>query len=486
MAAEQGFKRRYISLKETVGYTLYDASGSISVGYDSRFLYDVFKISLDKIAITNVINGIWDVVNDTFSGVLVDKTRTRWGKFKPYLAAFVIPNALLTIIRFLSPLFLSENPDDTMKFVFYLGATLLGEGIGTFRGIAETGLFASLTPSPDDRVRLRVTATSLSSVFDNLPGVAMGVLMDMVNHQVVKMDLKTLFTTLGPALCIISTAISLVYIFVAKERVPQTAETPNIREGLTAVWRNKPMRTLLICDLMGIFSVGTDVTNYYIDVLGYASFHNLVQIPAIPMSLTSYTFVAPLRRRFEMKTLWIFGTKFNDFITIFLFLFGIIGGTGENGNYRKLGAMLPAFMVKDFLWKCTWGIKEIIPGELFNEALDYCEWKDGYRAEGMIISAKGLIAKLIRNSFSWVGTYVLKAIGYTVGAGFGQQGERVKYLIFMTSTILPAVTGGLTGIIPQLFYKLDRKTRDQMYEELGERRKAMVAKEQAAGDAVTV
>jgi len=471
--------RRYVSVRETASYAMYEASKGLGIGYDTRFLYDVFKISLDKIAITNVINGIWDVVNDSFLGILVDKTRTRWGKFKFYLLIAILINAFLTIAKYFAPSFLSENPDDMMKFIFHLSSALIGEIGATLLGISETGMFASLTASPDDRVRLRSNAYRYGGLMSNYPSIFMGLMIDLVNHGAVKVSLKSLFTSLGPIFCILSTLMALAYVFVAKERVPPSVETPGIREGLTAVWRNKPMRVLLLCDLMGIFNVGTDITNYYIDVLGYASFHNLIQIPAAPMTFISYSFIAPARRRFEMKTLWIGGTQLNNFLTIFVYLFGIIGGTGANGLYRNWKVMTPMFMVKDLLWKCSWGIKGVIPAELFNEALDYCEWKDGYRAEGMIIAAKGLIAKIVRNAFSWVGTAVLQLIGYSVGAGFGLQTDRVKYLIFMTSTLLPSLTG-LLGIIPQLFYKLDRKTRDTMYFELQERRKEMVAEELAA------
>ncbi len=471
--AQTVYNRRYISVKELIGYTLFDASKSIEVGYDTRFLYDVYKISLNKIAITNVINSIWDIVNDTFIGIWIDKTRTRWGKFRIYLLMMAVPGALLTIFRFLSPGFLSADPDDTTKFLLHLMFALVGEGFGTFRGISESGLFASLTPNPEDRVRLYSESQRISAIFDNLPGILMGVLIDLVNHNATPFSLQSLFATLGPLFCIISTAMAIYFFIIAKERVPQNTQTPHIKEGLTAVWRNKPMRLMLLCDLLGIFTIGTDQNNYYIDVLGYASLSSVVQAPAVPLSFLSYSFIPAARKRFENRTLWIVSSHMSSFLFLFVYLFGIIGGKGEKGNYNNWKLMVPALIVRDLLIKVIWGFQFVIPTEVFNETLDYCEWQDGYRAEGMILAAKGLIGKIVRNAFSWVGTAVMKAIGYQIGVGFGKQSQRVRYLIFFTSVFLPNATG-LLSMIPKLFYPIDKQMRETMYRELYERRQRMI------------
>jgi Na+/melibiose symporter-like transporter len=89
--------RRYLGSKETLAYILFDVSKSFNINlYAERFVFDVLHIDFYYLAIVNFINTIWDVINDTFTGVIVDKTRTRWGKFKPYLVVFAIPGTLGT------------------------------------------------------------------------------------------------------------------------------------------------------------------------------------------------------------------------------------------------------------------------------------------------------------------------------------------------------------------------------------------------------
>ena len=72
--------RRYVGTVETVAYVLYDSSKSFNINsYSMRFVLDVLKIDLYRLTFIGIINGIWDIINDTFIGVIVDKTRTRWG-----------------------------------------------------------------------------------------------------------------------------------------------------------------------------------------------------------------------------------------------------------------------------------------------------------------------------------------------------------------------------------------------------------------------
>ena len=99
--------RRYVGTKETVAYVVYDMSQSFNINaYSQRFVTNILQVSLKLQRIANVINGIWDVINDVLFGAIVDKTRTRWGKFKPYLVALGIPGTIGTCIYWLMPSYL--------------------------------------------------------------------------------------------------------------------------------------------------------------------------------------------------------------------------------------------------------------------------------------------------------------------------------------------------------------------------------------------
>ena len=148
--------RRYVGMKESIWYVVYDMCQSFNIDtFSSRFVTNILQIDLDLQTFVNVFNGFWDVINDIFTAAIVEKTRTRWGKFKPYLVALGIPGTLGTCFYWLMPmLFKGKGTKDMSKFLTYFILAIVREGAGTFRGIAKTGMLATITPDPGDRTRL--------------------------------------------------------------------------------------------------------------------------------------------------------------------------------------------------------------------------------------------------------------------------------------------------------------------------------------------
>ena len=97
--------RRYVGSKETFAYILDDIAQSFNIGkYDDVFKMNILKIDLKLQSVTNAVIGVWDIINDLFLAAIVDKTRTRWGKFKPWLVVYAIPGVLLTVLYWALPM----------------------------------------------------------------------------------------------------------------------------------------------------------------------------------------------------------------------------------------------------------------------------------------------------------------------------------------------------------------------------------------------
>ena len=97
--------RRVISRKETLGYMLFDGSRSFNIdGHKDLFNDSILKISLAKQSAYNVFAGIWDIADDLIVANVVEKTRTRWGKFIPWVFAGGLPYGLLATLYWLLPL----------------------------------------------------------------------------------------------------------------------------------------------------------------------------------------------------------------------------------------------------------------------------------------------------------------------------------------------------------------------------------------------
>ena len=477
-------ERRYVGRREKIGYLLNDVSGSFNISkYNERFIYDVVKLDFDFLAVFGLFSGLWDTINDTFIGVIVDRTRTRWGKFKPYILLCKIPLTLLGLWYWFMPLIFNDTSGTYLpKLIFYAAFSVICETAGTFTAVAGTGFMATITPDPLERTGLITMANLISGlVGEKIPELVFGVLLDLVNNQVVSWDRSSLFIGFGILTALISCAMSFYFICVTKERVTQTIEKPSIIQGLKAIVNNRPILLYTLSEFLAGFAVGKSRINYYIDVLGSATYQTIVGIPASPISTASYAFIAPLRKRLSTKAIWILEDIWTDACWPAVFGIGSIGGM-KKGLYKNKWVMLPVMAVEEMFEMCVYGLRHVIPQEILNEAMDYCEWKNGYRAEAMTGVARGLVTKLQGIAMGSIQNFIMKRIGYVQGLTIGTQSDSTKWWIFAMGTGIPVITGAL-GIIPKFFHNLNGAKRDRMYQELFARREAMNNAVEQAKDA---
>ncbi len=459
--------RRYVGTKETIAYLLNDFSNSFNIhGFDNRFIWDVVKIDFRISAIVGIFTGMWDVINDPIIGFMVDKTRTRWGKFRPYLVGFQIPMTLIGSLYWFLPFFFPNTSASYLpKLIFYFAFGAVTETAGTFTGIAKTGYMTTITPHPNDRARLITMAELLTGYMgEDVPNMLMGVFIDLVNNNIVKWKLRNVFLTMGLGTGIISSVFTLYFFLVSRERVMQKIERPSILQGLKAIVNNYPILLITLSNFLGGFSVGQGIQDYFIDVLGSASLLTLINMPSGLNGSISYAFVKPLRARFSTKALWVTEDLYTRFWWIAVFLIGIY-----KNNYKK--RLLMCIVIGSQAWFDKWafGIRKVVGAELFNESMDYCEWKNGYRMEATTSVARNLILKVQGIIMGSIKNLILQQIGYIQGLKIGTQADRTKWWLFAMSTGIPVITGAL-AVIPKFLYPLTAKKRDLMYAELSVRR----------------
>ncbi|MBQ9506045.1 MAG: MFS transporter [Clostridia bacterium] len=466
----------YIGTKETVAYLFNDWSNHFNInGFSQRYIWDVVKIDFTISAIVGLFTGAWDIINDTFISAIVDNTRTRLGKFRPYLVFFQIPMTLIGLLYWFLPYFFPGTSGTFVpKLIFYFAFSVITETAGTFTGVASSGYMSTITPNPNERVRL-ITLTELLTGYmgEDVPGYVFGFMYDMITTGKWKIQLRTIFMSMGVSTALISSAFTFWFFLVSKERVPQSLERPDLKAGFKAIVTNYPVLLMTLSDFLAGFGVGTSQQNYWIDVFGGDSMINtakaLVSGISAPVGSISYAFVAPLRKRFSSKFLWVGSDFYGDMVTLGFFGWGML-----NKNYLKLKPMLIAYGFTEFLAKILFGVNKVINADLWNEAMDYCEWKNGYRMEATTGVAKGLVAKLQGIFMGTINNFVMKKVGYVQGLKIGTQSEKTKFWLFALSTVVPFLTS-ILGIVPKMMWPINKKKRAQMYYELSERRNKMVS-----------
>ncbi len=473
--------RRYVGRRETVGYVIWDMAQSININmFNDRFATSILEVDLGYQAIVNVVNGIWDVVNDIFTGAIIDKTRTRWGKFRPYLVFLTGPGALGTILYWILPLFFPGSSTKNMaKFITYFALKIIREGGDTFRSISRDGMIATITPHPVDRTRLITMANFFSGFFgERLPEQLMMILSDFIGNGIWKpregstiRDLYIwLYAGMGAFTGIVSGGASLYFSVISRERVMQSVDRPSIVQCFKSIINNKPILLITLSEVLGKFSLGGSKSNYFYDVLNFGSLGLITGIPGALVNPVGYALVPWFKRHFSSKVNYILGTKSGDILLFPIWLIGCIGGK-KKGLYKNIWVMGGLLALWEVLFMFFYGIRGVIDVEIRNECMDYCEWKNGYRTEAMTGVAKALAGKMAGIFTSTVQTLIKKAIGYdqTAYTAGVKQNSNTQWWLFTMFAGMPLMTG-IFSIIPIFFYDLSGEKKERMYAELIERR----------------
>lgn len=481
--------RRLVSRKETIGYMIFDGTQGFNVnGHKELFNNSYIKISLEKQSLFNFIAGIWDIVDDFLVGGIIEKTRTRWGKFIPYLFMAGIPYAIVASLYWLMPMFFSaenlNNFDYMPKFIMFCAIEMITEALGNFKDVARGGYLSTITPFPSDRRRLLSITNYFSIIYSRLPDLVVEFMLDFVTNGLVKTKnsgeetIGKAFMIMGPFSMVMCGLVTTWYATIAKERVRQTVEKPKILDSLKLVFTNKPVLAKFVADALGSFGTGVSTNDYYRYVLFMTTFETIAGIPSFFFQPIGFSKYNALAAKFSTKSLYMVSQVFAKTFYIPIWFYGrFIKGKDGKPFFTNRIAMLPVTAIWECIYATFWGVKSISGTELGNEINDYIEWKTGCRREAMLAAAGTLITKIPSRLNG-----ILVPL-YKIAIGFDQeaypksqpQPEKAQKWLFAMCTI---ITSGvvLSSMIPMFWYDIDKETRDKMYRELNERRILTAAK----------
>ena len=479
--------RRVVSRKETIGYMLFDGSAGFNIDSQRELFVDsILKIDLNKQSLYNVFAGVWDVVDDILIGGIIEKTRTRWGKFVPYFFFTGLPYAVLTGLFWLLPAFFSEanvnNFDYLPKFIAYVVLELLLETVANFRSVATAGYLSTITPYPSDRRRLLAVTKYCNLFYAGLPNTIIEFLLDFITHGLIKTPeasgshglIRRVLMSFGPATGILSGLVVLWYSTIAKERVHQSIEIPRIRDSLRVVFTNRPVLMYMLSNALGSFNTGIYTNNYYRWVLFQTTFETFAGIPSVffqPLGFAKYN---KLSEKHSTKALYMLSHAAPKACYIPVFLYGMLLKKKDGARFfQDRIPMFPITALWEIVFASFQGIGSISTDEIRNECNDYIEWKTGVRNEATLSVASTILCKIPLRLNNVITPKLKLWIGYdpTAYTEVRPQTERAQKWIFAMSTLIPACLSVLS-ILPMFAYRIDKGTRDRMYAELNARRSA--------------
>ena len=194
-------------------------------GYLLYFYTSCVGINSSAVGLMFLITKIFDGLNDPIMGAIVDKTRTRWGKMRPYLFFGAIPWGIVTIFMFLPSIYAGMNM--TGKIV-YMYVTYIAYGLlGTIIGVPLDGIPAVASPNTDERAKIISISRILGSIGEQSALVLLTAFL-LFTHD----DYSSSYMWMGIVIGILGPIFMLLGAMTIKERLEPTKETPRVWKDL--------------------------------------------------------------------------------------------------------------------------------------------------------------------------------------------------------------------------------------------------------------
>lgn len=449
--APQTQPRAGLTFKEKLGYGLGDTASHFvwdMVGFWLLFFYtDVYKIPAAAAGTIMLIARFWDMGIDPVIGVISDRTRTRWGKFRPYILFGALPYAILAVLTFTTPDF------GVTGKIIYAGATyvLLMTAYAAVN-LPYSSLAAVMTADTYERAGLNtyrfICAFSGQLV---VTGLALWLAKFFGGGDKAQGFQYTL---------VLFGFLSLVFFFITfkttKERVqPLKSLEGSIKEDIKGLFKNRPWIILAIVGIVSfvMFAMQNAAIVYYFKYyIGKEDSVQLFNVIGTVALIVALPFSKPLARRFGNKNVFIASSLMSGVFFISLYLPGekdVI--TIYTLNILAKMAYAPAVPL---LWT------------MIADSADYSEWKSGRRATGLYFSAATFAQKAGWGIGAAIAGWLLTAFNYVPDAIQTQTAlTGIKLLV----SVIPGILY-MSCALFMLFYNIDSQTTDQMKRDLETRR----------------
>ena len=421
---------------------------------------------------------IYDACNDPIMGSIVDRTRTKWGKCRPYLKWMPIPIAVMTILCFCPFL----EPKATSTFAIISVVYVIWSMVYTVVDVPYWGLSTCMTNNTTIRGNVLTVARLLSTLGAGIVTVGVPIITSAVTNkykgadgavlpQFIDANANTLkWTYFICALAFTAIAIPMFYYGFrnTKERFTSTENPPSLGHNLKLLFKN---RELLLVVLSGILG-GARMVYTYTGGLYFAKYvlkeeglYSLITLLVVPGGAVASILVPWMTKKFTKKWAYI-GVHVLGAVVMFAMYF-----IGYDANWKLVVCAIGLVLLG-----IPQGVNNIVTYAMIGDTVEYLEWKTGERAEGICFAMQTFINKIGMAvgafigvfSYSWAGINPTAADGVYITA----QGEQTLWNLLVLSGALSMVG----TIIPMLFYRLTEKRQRELVKEIEERKAKKAAK----------
>jgi GPH family glycoside/pentoside/hexuronide:cation symporter len=412
------------------------------------FLTDVVGLAPGLAAVAVFVGRSWDWINDPLIGHLTDRTRSRWGRRRPFLLFGFLPFALaFAALWWIPPL---QSP--VLLAAYYSLAYLFYDASATFVYMPYYALTPELTLDYDERTSL----TSYRMAFSILGGlIAFTVPLMIIGTMRPENAARV---SLVGAVFGIASALPLLLTFLGTRERPEFIQRsqPKLRESLRAAARNRPFvfaSGIFLFTWTAIEIIQAMLLFFLKYRMNLEEESDLVAGSVFIAALLTLPFWERASRRWDKRVAYIAGMVFLSAVMITLIVISPSWG-------------LPVVYSLAALAGVGVGAVHVLPWSMIPDAIEWDELETGQRHEGMFYSLVTLFRKVSSSIALPLILLVLEWSGYVSNAAV-QAPQAVTAIRFLMGPV-PSVLL-CAGIVFALLYPLSRQRHAQVRAELAAR-----------------
>ncbi len=440
---------RHTKLLYGVGDTGLSLTSTIIGAYFAIFLTDVALVPPRIAAIAVFIGRSWDYINDPLIGHLSDRTRTRWGRRRPYLLFGSLPFALAFAMLWWRP----PLTNGVLLGIYYALAYILYDAAATFVYMPYFALTPELTPDYDERTAL----TSYRMFFSIVASlVAFTVPGAMVGHFAPESNGRVL--TMGMVFGIAS-ALPMLLTFLGTREQPEhwQQEQPGVIESLRAALQNRPFvfgAGIYLLTWVAVSILETTLLYFVKYCVRREAQSDLIMGVIFGVAILALPLWEWASRRMNKRWAYVAGIAF--WAAVQLVMVTLTPATP-----------FATLLILSGLAGIGVSAAHVIPWSILPDAVEWDELRTGRRHEGIFYSLITLMQKIATSIALPLALLILDATGYVQNAA--QQPPGALLGIRLLAGPLPALLlcGGIAFAI---FYPLSRERHAQVRAELERRR----------------
>lgn len=436
--------------------------------YLTVFMTDAIGFNALAVAFLMLGARIFDALNDPIMGSIVDRTRTKWGKCRPYMKWMAFPIAIMTAICFL-PWYPQSDGGFAAISVMYVVWGM----IYTVADVPYWGLSTAMSNDTYRRGNLLTIARLFCTAGAGIVTVITPIITDNMTKgldPVAKGEmLKWIYFVIAIVCCVIAVPLFFLGFKNTTERNISTENPPSLGHNLKLLFKNKPLMLIVLSGIGGAarmlftYTGGLYFAKYIMDK---ESMYSLFTMAIVPGGLVASLLVPWCTKKFGKRNTYIWSHIVGGVAMLIAFIVGIACDRGAYTSTATTVVLLIALVIAGI----PSGFGNIVTYAMIGDTVEYLELKTGERAEGICFAMQTLINKIGMAVGAFVGVLAYYMAGVAANDASSVTPEGKDTMWFMLVGIA-AISFFLT-VIPLFFYKFNEKQQQEAKAEIEARKHA--------------